>query len=181
MANLHDTVVKAVGNLKTVLHPLQEQDDRIRVQMNKDINLAQNLNHLGSRKALIQPRMETISHHKNSVEAAASKCEPDGRTKELLTAFFYLVKTLQSDCRKLEEEIQEWDKILNAVDSLHKEKQNLHAEESKRAKEILEMKVKEDKREDLLKLAWSVMSEEMRSIREEESNAPGGGDSTGHH
>lgn len=178
MDDLRDIVSKAAVDLDKALQPLKEQDDRIKQQMDQDINLAQNLAHLKARDALVQPRMEAISSQKDLVEAAAAKCEPEGKTKELVTAFFYLVKTLQSDCRKLREDIKEWDEILNAIDYLQKEKQHLSQEESKRAKEILEMKVKEDKRKDLLKLAWNVMSEEIQSSRKEEKNAPDGGGSS---
>lgn len=178
MDKLHGIVSKAAVDLDQALQPLKEQDDMIKQQMDQDVNLAENLAHLKARDALIQPRMEAISRHKDLVEAAAAKCEPDGKTKELVTAFFYLVKTLQSDCRKLREDIQEWDEILNAIDYLQKEKQRLSQEESKRATEILEMKVKEDKQKDLLKLAWNVMSEEIQCSRQEENSAPGGGESS---
>lgn len=153
MDNLHKVVEKAAIDLNKVLQPLQEQDDRIKLQMDQDINLGQNLAYLEAQNALIQPRMDAISRQKELVEAAASECEPDGKTKELVTAFFYLVKTLQSDCRKLREDIQKWDEIFNAVDSLQKQKQQLIKKECDRAEEILEMKVKDDQRKNLLKLA----------------------------
>lgn len=164
--------MRAVGDLNDALTPLQEQDDIIKLQMEHNINLAENLAHLGARDALIGPRMEAIYNQKGLVEAAASKCEPEGKAKELVTAFFYLIKTLQSDCRKTREYIQEWDEILNAIDALQQQKQNLDQEESKRGQQILAMKVKEDSRKDLLKLAWSVMSEEISSNGGEEGGAP---------
>lgn len=145
--------------------------------MDKDKALAQNLALLGARDALIQPRLEMITTQKDLVEAAVSKCEPEGSTKELVTAFFYLVKTLQSDCRKLREELEEWNNILSAVDLLQTEKQGLQEEESKRAKEMLELGIKGDRRRDLLKLAWSVMLEEMKPNLQEANSSPGGEDS----
>lgn len=172
MENLRDTVKKAVDDLNRALKPLQEQDDMIKLQMDQDINLAENLAHLGARDALTGPRMEAISSQKDLVEAAASKGEPADEAKDLVTAFFYLIKTLQSDCRKTREYIQEWDEILNAIDSIQKQRQHLNQEESKRARQILEMKVKEDSRKDLLKLAWNVMSEEISSSGHEEGQAP---------
>lgn len=177
MDNLHDVIMKAAVDLIQALHPLQEEDDRIKLQMNQDINLAENLAHLAAREALIQPRMEVISSQKDLVETAASQCEPEGKTKELVTAFFYLIKTLQSDCRKIREDIQEWDEIFNAIHSLHRQKQDLDQKQSEKTNQILEMKVKDDRRRDLLELAWNVMSEEIRSSHQEESRVPDG-DST---
>lgn len=172
MDNLRDVIMQAAVDLIRALHPLQEEDDSIKLQMNEDINLAENLAHLAAREALIQPRMEAISSQKDLVETAASQYEPEGKTKELVTAFFYLVKTLQSDCRKIREDIQEWDEIFNSIHSLHRQKQDLDQKQSEKANQILEMKVKDDRRRDLLELAWNVMSEEIRSSHQEESRVP---------
>ena len=171
MDNLRGIIMKAVSNLTLVLGPLHEQDDRIKLQIDQSISLADGLAHLGARDALIQPQIEAISSQKDLVEAAAAKCEPEGKDKELVTAFFYLVKTLQSDCRKTREDIQAWDEILNAVDSLDNQKQKLNQEEAKRIQQILGMKAKDDRQKDLLRLALSVMSEELRSSHQGENSA----------
>ncbi|KAG6367698.1 hypothetical protein INS49_001893 [Diaporthe citri] len=181
MNNLREIVEKGAIDLNKVLQPLQEQDDRIRQQMDQNSNVVENLAHLGARDALIQPRKEEISRQKELVEAATSKCEPEGKTKELVIAFFYLVHTLQSDCRKLGEDILKWDGIFNAIDSLEKQKKQLIKEECDRAEEILEMKVKDDRRKDLLKLAWNVMADEIKSGRKDHSLSASEGDSTGIH
>lgn len=171
MDNLRDVVMKAAIDLEEALQPLQEQVDRIKLQINVNNNLAENLAHLGALDALIQPRMEAISRQKELVDAATSKCEPEGKTKELVIAFSYLVKTLQSDCRKLGEDIPKWDEIFNAIDALRKQKEQLFKREGDSTEEILQMKVKDDMRKDLLKLAWNVMCDEIESSQEE-SSAP---------
>lgn len=173
MDNLRDVVMKAVIELQQALQPLQEQDNRISLQMNHDNNLAENLAHLGALDALIQPRMEAISRQKELVDAATSEREPEGKTKDLVIAFFYLVKTLQSDCRKLGEDMQKWDEIFNEIDTLRKQKEQLFKREGDSTEEILQLKVKDDMRKDLLKLAWNVMSDEIKSSRKE-SSAPEG-------
>ncbi|KAK7714400.1 hypothetical protein SLS63_011802 [Diaporthe eres] len=169
MDNLRDVVMKAVIELQQALQPLQEQDNRISLQMNHDNNLAENLAHLGALDALIQPRMEAISRQKELVDAATS----GGKTKDLVIAFFYLVKTLQSDCRKLGEDFRKWDEIFNEIDALRKQKEQLFKREGDSTEEILQLKVKDDMRKDLLKLAWNVMSDEIKSSRKE-SSAPEG-------
>ncbi|KAK7701858.1 hypothetical protein SLS64_009992 [Diaporthe eres] len=99
--------------------------------------------------------------------------EPEGKTKDLVIAFFYLVKTLQSDCRKLGEDFRKWDEIFNEIDALRKQKEQLFKREGDSTEEILQLKVKDDMRKDLLKLAWNVMSDEIKSSRKE-SSAPEG-------
>lgn len=45
MDNLRDVAMKAAIDLNKVLQPLQEQDDRIKLQMDQDVNLDENLAH----------------------------------------------------------------------------------------------------------------------------------------
>lgn len=180
MGNLRDIIMKAVSDLNMVLKPLQEQDDRINLLFEQSTTFADGIAHLGARDALIDPQIEAITSQKNLVEAAVAKEDPEGKDKELVTTFFFLVKTLQSDCRKTREHIQAWDETLNELDSLDQRMQNITQDEAKIKQQVLDMKAKNDKKKDLLRLAWSVMSEEIGASRQEQSRTPTGG-STGIH
>lgn len=181
MDDLRKIVMIAVGDLHKVLMPLQGQDDIIRPKMNQNKHLAENLAHLETRDHLIQPRMDEIARQKDLVEAAVSSCEPEGETKDLVTAFFRLVEALQSDCDKIRKDLQEWDEIFHAIDSLEKRKRDLQEEELAKAKEILDMKAKDEERSSLLDSAWDAIAQEMFPNRQGEGNAPPGGPWTGIH
>lgn len=175
MDSLCDIVRKAVSQLSMVVRPLHEQDERIMHQINPSISLADNLARLSARTALIQPQMEAISHHKELVKAATSRGEPAGKTEELMTVFFHLVKTLQSDCHQIQQDTQAWIDLLNTLDAVHERKQDLEREEKKLADQILELRVKDDRRKASLRFAWHAMSEEFKSNQpKEDSSAPAG-------
>ena len=172
MDNLHDIVLKAVDDLTNSVKPRHEEEDRLRLQMGRSISLTDNLGLVRARVVVHNSMANDITSQKLLVEAAVSKYEQqhklEEKTQGLVTTFFHFIKTLESDCGKIRQDIQACESVITRTDALDKRKQDLNQEETQVTAEIQEMKTKDNQRKNMLQLAWNVMSHEISTFQEQE-------------
>ncbi|KAJ0122942.1 hypothetical protein J7T55_011403 [Diaporthe amygdali] len=160
MENLHRTTMRAFVNLHEAFKQSTQEDNGIKLQIDyfkgQDSTLAQ----LKAREALYEHDMEVISSQKSVVEAAASACDPKGKTWHLLTAFSTLVQVLQKDRQIRRKTLEVGVEILKAIDSIEKQKEQLKKDELAIARHLLEIKHKEEQQELILNVSWDSVTDQ---------------------